>query len=307
MKKLILLVCCFALFAGCQKQQPQRRTQNFAPPQVRSTPINVPAEPVAYVGTVKFDTISIRVLILKHCFESIADADANDAIEAVNLAQQKGLSIKDIGNHHITKEGPKTWSKKTVSFESIKEFVSEQMKVDALPGDTFVIYTIGHGSGGGSLQHIGQRKILSDAFAAAAAENDQETLWWQLSCHAAAKLPAISDYSEEEQERFSMLASSSANKLSYFRTQGEQMEKVFGAIADESKEIDPNGDQMIDAKEFSDYLNNHIERGRGDLFYARSEEEVIFGYNLANAIPIEDRNNPQGEYPRDYIPMPRRR
>lgn len=28
--------------------------------------------------------------------------------------------------------------------------------------------------------------------------------------------------------------------------------------------------------------------------------------NWANKIPIKDRNNPQGEYPKDYIPMPKR-
>lgn len=309
MKRLTLLLCLF-LLVGCHKEN---RRPTYVPQQlpVRSTPIHVPAVPVHYVGTVKFESISIRLIVLKHCFESIADADAKDAIQAANLAESKGLNIKDIGNYYINKEGKVdrgsrlTWDQE-VSFQNLKEFVSEQMKIDAEPGDTFVIYTIGHGSGDGSLQYIGQRKILSDAFAAAAAENEQETLWWQLSCHAAANLPKISNYSELEQECFSMLASSPANKLSYFRTQGEQMEVVFGAIADKSKEIDPNGDEVIVAKEFSDFLNKHISQGRGDLFFARSEEEVIFGYNLANAIPVQDKNNPQGEYPRNYIPVPRR-
>jgi hypothetical protein len=305
MKKLILFVCCLVFLTSCKKEPPRRQVVRFDD-QPKSTPIQIAEGPVAYVGTVKFDTISIRLLVLKHCFESIADTDAKEAIEAVNLAEAKGLSIRNIGNHYITKDGPTERKRRQVSFESIKEFVSEQMKKDALPGDTFIIYTIGHGSGGGSLQHIGQRKILADAFAAAAAENQQETLWWQLSCHAAAKLPAISDYTEEEQEYFSMLASSPANKLSYFRTQGAQMEKVFGAIAEKSRYIDPDEDETIVAKEFASYLNKHISKGRGDLLYARSDEEVIFGYNLANAIPIRDRNNPQNEYPRGYIPSPRR-
>ena len=30
------------------------------------------------------------------------------------------------------------------------------------------------------------------------------------------------------------------------------------------------------------------------------------GFNLARKIPIIDRNNPQGQYPRDYIPLPHR-
>ena len=268
--------------------------------------VDVPARPVQYVGTVRFDSISIRLVVLKHCFESIADADAQDAIRAVNLAKSKGLNIKDVGNHHITKDGEaqdRVWGFDE-SIKDLKEFISEQMKIDAEPGDTFVVYTIGHGSGGGTLQHIGQRKILCDAIAAAAKENQQETLWWQLSCHAAASLPKISDYDEETQEHFSMLASSPANKVSYFRTQGEQMEKVFSAIAEQSKDIDPNQDEEIVAKEFAAYLDK-IDSGRGRLFFARSEEEVIFGYNLANAIPIMDRNNPQGEYPRNYIPTPR--
>lgn len=262
-----------------------------------------------HVGTVKSDLISIRLLILKHCFQSIADGDANSGLKAADLGRTKGLKIKDIGNYYLTKEGKSdkrvAWGK-FQSVEEIKSFVSEQMKITAEPGDTFFIYTIGHGAASGDLQLIGQRQILVDAFSQAAEENNQETFWWQLSCHAAAGLPQISTLNPKQQELFSMLPSSPANEVSYFDTQGQQLEKLFTALAEGSREIDPNQDCVVVAQELKDFLNKAVKPGRGDLLYARAPDEPIFGFNLANSIPIKDRNSPQKDYPKDYIPMPRR-
>lgn len=267
-----------------------------------------------FVGKVKFDNMSIRMIILRHCWDSIGIIDTKEAIQAVNVSASAGLTIEQIGDYNIDKNGTinknVSWSD-PMDFVGLKKFVSDQMKINAEAGDTFIIYTIGHGGGGGGLATLGQRADVMKTFAAAAAENQQETFWWQLSCHAAAKLPAISTLTEEEQGYFSMLASSPADQLSYFRTQGAQMKKVFNAMANKSREIDPNGDEMITAGEFRGFLNKHIPNGsfpsgrRGDLFFARSDDEPIFGaMPLARKIPIVDRDNPQGEYERDYIAIP---
>jgi hypothetical protein len=259
--------------------------------------------------------MSVRVLILRHTWDSISFTDTKQAIHAVDVAASKGLTIKQIGDYNIDKDGlDERVSWKSVSYEELRRFVDEQMKVDAEAGDTFVIYTIGHGGGGGGLQTLGQREDIMKIFAELAAKNQQETFWWQLSCHAAAKLPSISTLTEEEQDYFSMIASSPSDQLSYFCTQGEQMQKVFTALADKSREIDPDGDEVITAGELRKFLNKHVPSGsfpsghRGDLLFARSDDEPIFGaIGLARRIPIVDRDNPQGQYERDYIALPSRK
>lgn len=264
-----------------------------------------------FVGKVKFDNLSVRVIILRHCWDDVGVTDTKQAIQAVNVAASKGLTIKEIGDHNINKNGTisrnVSWSA-PMDFSGLKSFISEQMKVSAESGDTFVIYTIGHGGGDGDLVTLGQRRDIMKTFAEAAAENEQETFWWQLSCHAAAHLPAISTLSEKEQEHFSMIASSPANELSWFLTQGSQMQKVFIAMANKSTEIDPDQDEIITAGELRRFLNKHVSRGRGDLLFARSDDEPIFGViPLARKIPIVDRDNPQREYKRDYIAIPSRK
>ncbi len=252
---------------------------------------------------------------MKHCPDSIANVDANQAIQAVNLANSKGLTIESIGNYHINKEG-RTQESVAVSLgdrinindlEGLQKFVSEQMKIGAKTGDTLIVYTIGHGGGDGGLMRLGQRGNLMYALAAAAEENDQEVFWWQLSCHAAAELPTIAQLPERQQYLFSMVASSTAHELSYFSTQGQQMEIVFSALAEKNAEIDPDKDGIITGGELKTFMISKFGQKRGSLVYARSDDEPIFGfYGLFNKIPIIDRNNPQGNY-KNYIPIPRSR
>lgn len=268
-----------------------------------------------FIGKVKFESMSIRVLILRHTWDNISFTDTKQAISAVNVAASKGLTIKEIGDFNIDKDGlDKRVKFEAIAYEELTEFIDEQMKIGAEAGDTLVIYTIGHGGGGGGLQTLGQRKDIMNIFAELAAKNQQETFWWQLSCHAAAKLPDISTLTEEEQDYFSMIASSPSNQLSYFCTQGEQMQKVFTALAEKSPKIDPNGDEIVTAGELKQFLNEAVPSGsfpsgrRGDLLFARSDDEPIFGaIGLARRIPIIDRDNPQGEYERDYIAIPSRK
>lgn len=264
-----------------------------------------------YIGKLSIsDTMSIRVLILKHCPDSIADVDAGQAISAVNLAASKGLTIKDIGNYRIDKKGKtdRVVFDKLHSgndLEGLKKFIMDQMKIDAKPNDTLVIYTIGHGGGGGELMRLGLRAPFMKILAEAAEENDQQTLWWQLSCHAAAKLPEISTLNEKQQYLFSMVASSPANELSYFNTQGAQLSKLFSAMAVKSKDIDPDQNNTITAKELSDFLTKEYGQKRGKLVFAKNPEKPIFGViSEANRIPIIDKSGPQKEYPKNHIPNP---
>lgn len=251
--------------------------------------------------------IRVRLLILKHAWEQMADDDANLAIQAVQAASSRGLRIENIGNHFIDRDGKrKVAIVEYDSVEKLKSFVSEQMKVNPVSGDTFIVFTIGHGFGSGDLQRLGQRVEIMKALAAAAEENEQETLWWQLSCHATARLPMITELPKSQQGYFSMLASSTAEQTSSSGVQGRIMERVFVALAEKSTELDPNGDEIITMRELRDFLNKDGSR-RGTLLFAASEDEQIFGgISLANRIRIIDRNNPQREYPRNYIPLPRR-
>lgn len=277
----------------------------------RSDMVETRNVPEQFIGAVKLDEmITVRLLVLKHCPDAIGNTDSNQAVAAANLAATKGLTIKDIGNYHIDKNGRANgvlvWGKQFADLEGLKRFISEQMKVDAQPDDTLVIYTIGHGGGGGELMRLGQREPFMKIMAEAAEENDQETFWWQLSCHAGAKLPAISTLNERQQELFSMTASSPGNELSYFCTQGALMQKFFGAMATKSSEIDPDQDGVITAGELKTFMVKSFGQKRGSLLFAKSDEEPIFGLlgGLANRIPIVDRNGPQIKYPKNYIPRP---
>jgi len=252
--------------------------------------------------------VKIRVLALKHSKENMAQGDEDLAFRSIQRAREKGLGIKPIGGHWVNRDG--IMRVVLVDFEwnidKFREFVSEQMKIDAESGDTVIVFTIGHGFRQGKLDNLGDRADVLRAIAQAAAENDQRTLWWQLSCYGTAGMPSFTSLSSKEQELLSLVASSDSSTPSPAGVEGTLMGKVFDAIAEDSKEIDPNGDDQIVAAEFRNFLRSSGTR-RADLFFASSEDQVIFGgRSLANQIPIVDRNNPQAEYPSDYIPAPRR-
>jgi hypothetical protein len=191
--------------------------------------------------------------------------------------------------------------------DKLKAFINSQMKVGAEADDTLIIYTIGHGGGGGGLQYLGQRKEIMKILAECAEENQQETFWWQLSCHAAAELPGIDTLNPVQQDIFAMTASSPASQVSYFCTQGVIMQKFFNAMAEDSPDVDPDQNGTIVAQEIKDFLNKFVESGRGDLVYAKSPDEPIFGImSLARLIPIENADGTERDFSKDYIPMPGR-
>lgn len=261
-----------------------------------------------YGSSVLQPDMSIRLIALKHCRESMADGDANLALGAVKKAKDAGLNIKAVGNHYINKNGV-GMQVKFIDFNSdlpkLRDFVTKEMKTEATPGDTLIIFTIGHGMPDGTLVGLGQRADVMKALADAADENDQRTLWWQLSCHAAARLPDIKSLSVNQQRVFSVLASSTAQDTSAAFVQGKIMETVFMALARKDKSIDPDGDGMITAQEFRNFLNASGSR-KGDLLFVSSMENPIFGFDdWANRIPIVNRIVPQDFFPTSKIPYPK--
>ena len=263
-----------------------------------SIPVQTDAVPLQYVGKVKVSGISVRLLVLKHCFEQMADDDAELVIQGANLAATKGLDIQGIGNHYINSNGQteRLWGEK-YTLDRLKDFVSQQMKINAEAGDTLIIFTVGHGSGGGYLQDLGQRREVMEAFAKAAAENNQETIWWQLSCYAEANLPSIDSLPKDQQELFSVVASSDANTPSPAYVEGKIMQKFFVGLAESFSSIDSNGDDMITAGEMSHFVTNR-------RIFAKSENEILFGFSWARRLPIIDRNGENREYPKDFILLP---
>lgn len=233
--------------------------------------------------------LAIRLLVLKHSRESMADNDANLAAKAAEDAADKGLKIKVIGIHYID------------DVSDLKGFVSEQMKKDAKAGDTLIIHTIGHGHPSGILHNIGNREKVMKAFADAAEENKQETFWWQLSCYACAQLPAISSLNVMQQNIFSMLASSTADKTSGIETQARIMRHVFMELAEREGNIDKNQDGSIVAHELTVFINTLDSAKRGDLIFAKTPEEAIFEKDWF--IPILNHSSEQS-FDEDYIVKP---
>ena len=231
---------------------------------------------------------SIRVLILKHCRESMAHYDANLAVRAVNKGKEAGLDIKMIGNHNVD------------NLNELEDVFREKIKNQAKQGDTLIVHTIGHGGYEGGLQFLGQRQKVMEVFVKVAEANKQETIWWQLSCHASSRLPKVNS----QQKLFSNLASSQASRESPSGEQGPIMEKLFVGIANKEVDTDKNG--VITAGELSIYLNRISNRLRlGDRVFARSSKEPIFGtlFGAIN-IPIYDWNKHQLKKGENFILLP---
>lgn len=237
--------------------------------------------------------LSIRVLIFRHADQQMAIDDANLVIRGVEKAKEKGLDIKVIGNHLVRNK------------DELQSILESKVTTDAIAGDTLIVHTIGHGfSGGGGLDRLGKRADVMDILVKTAQKHQQEMIWWQLSCYAAANLPDIHSLSPNDQNLFSNIASSNASQTSAAGIQGKIMERVFMAMAERSKAIDPDGDDIITAKELKDFLNSLDGSRRGDLLFAQAQDEPIFGVFGPGSIPIIDRNRPQRQYERNFIPIP---
>lgn len=233
--------------------------------------------------------LSIRVLICRHTPEQMAINDANLTKRGVDAAAAKGLDIKTVDDVLVR------------SLDDFNNAVQNNIVKNSVPGDTLIIHTIGHGFRGGGLQRLGQRRQVMKSMVDAAQENQQEVIWWQLSCYANSDLPHTED------DLFSNIATSSANRQSPTGVHGRIMAKVFMALAMEDSKIDPDGDGAVTAHELKNFMNGIDSQRRGDLVFARSSDEVIFGSFGPWLIPIHDWQNPYREFDRRYIPIPRRR
>lgn len=258
---------------------------------------------------VSFDTsYPIRVLILKHSKEKMADDDAAMVMDAVNKANRESLNIQGIGNHfiHDTKKiRASIFEVESYEPESLKEFVSQKLSENPNPDGTSIIMTIGHGSPSGGLHNLGKREEVQKALAEAAEDNAQKVLWWQLSCYSAAKLPDLNSLTPSQQKLFSVLNTSNENTPSPAYIEGKIMEKLFGAMLSEDNELDKDGNNEVTGREFRDYMNT-IRKGRGDLLRSSDMESPLFGLSLANRIAILD----QGQFEfkeKNFIPQPRKR
>lgn len=245
----------------------------------------------------------IRVLILKHSKEKMADDDAKMVVDAIGKAS--GLDVKSVGNHFINDTKKirvclGNWEE----IENLKEFMSEQMRTNKTSDSTLIVFTIGHGSPSGGLHNLGKRSELQMAIAEAAEENDQKVLWWQLSCYAAAKLPPIESLNEKQMDLLSVLNTSDEKTPSPAYIEGKIMEQMFASIS--SGEMDADGNQEINGLEFSEKMNK-IRKGRGNLLRMRDPQAPLFGISPANRIPIFDTNNGRTFPSKGFIPFPRRK
>jgi hypothetical protein len=240
----------------------------------------------------------------------MADGDADLAIKAVKNAAAKGLPIKVVGNHFVDGRlvagfpQNQDFVQHIYDAETLNQYVNQYIKDGATPGDTLIIFTIGHGFPSGGLASIGKRSDVQKVLVEAAERNNQKVLWWQLSCHASAGLPGIDTLTPRQQELFTMFASSSASETSAAYVQGNIMAKIFDAMASNSSNLDANGDGKITAAELRTFMNT-INGSYGSRVHARSPDFVIFGKMGVPFLPIVDRNGPQGRYEEDYVFLPR--
>lgn len=194
--------------------------------------------------------------------------DANLAIHSIENASSKGLMIEVVGNYFFTSN----------DHAEFKKFIDEKMKINKKHNDTFIIHTIGHGFHDGNLQNLGNRAKIMKIIAEVAEDNNQRTLWWQLSCYACAGLPDIHDLPEGQQNLINVFASSPANEQSGTEVQARIMGKLFTAMADKNKELDPDGDNIITANEMKNYLNTLDRSNRGDLLFSKNQNTKLFGF-----------------------------
>lgn len=254
--------------------------------------------------SVALNNISIRVLILKHSNEKMADDDAKMVVNAVNKATNDDLDVIEIGNHfiHETKK-IRIAICNYAEIPNLRAFISDKLKVNKTPNDTVIVFTVGHGSTSGYLHNLGERSELQKAIAEAAEENDQKVLWWQLSCYSAARLPPIETLTPRQQELLSVLNTSDEKTPSPAYVEGKIMEQLFSAMAQNSNELDVDQNWEITGIELRDYLDK-VKKGRGSLLRTFNFHDSIFGINLANRILILDHTSQKSQQIPGFIPMP---
>lgn len=249
----------------------------------------------------KNDNISIRVLILKHSKEQMADDDANMIINAIEKSSNN-LKVQSIGNHFINETKKIRFSIYECSeINNLKDFIDEKIKINYCPNDTVILFTIGHGSPNGHLHNLGQRSELQKCIAEAAEINNQKILWWQLSCYAAANLPSLDSLNFQQKKLLSILNTSNETTLSPAYLEGKIIEKLFTAMIVEDPSLDEDKNNEITSLELKNFLNI-TKKGRGDLLRTFNFNESIFGTNVSRKIKIINHNNNS----KVIIPIPKK-
>lgn len=234
--------------------------QGPLPPQapIRWAPLPPQAPPIPAVGK------SIRMLVVRHAAEPMADTDANLAIQGAVAAAADGLDIKVVGN--VLNQGGIEGFQKTISTYATK---------DAKAGDVLIVHTIGHGSPTGQLMTLGARSQVVSVLSKVAEANNQDIMWWQLSCFAAAQLPPI------ESTRLIVVSSSDAATPSPAFLQGRIMSRLFKAMARKNRALDADGDGEVTPEELEGFIKQESPRC-GGLFFARNRNKTIFRLEKQN-------------------------
>jgi hypothetical protein len=256
----------------------------------------------------------IRVLIFKHSREYIADHDAELVLQAIKHGESQGLDVHSIGAYYFTEPVKGMVSDDPFTnilmepveekrFQRFQDFISDNIKKDKSQRDNVIVFSVGHGSPSGYLHNIGQRTNVFKALAAAAAENKQPMLWWQLSCYASAGLPSLSSLPPEQQKYFNMVASSDSRQSSYIDIQGKIMDRLFTAMVNDK--VDTNHNGVIEANELDAFfrLPGSLRDGGGPIVYSLKPDSIFFGFK-GLGIPILDRIGTQGIYNEEYVPIP---
>lgn len=102
---MMVVVFITVILVLCSSQQPPSQQPEVCVLQGSSRYVGHPvAHSVAHEAPFPFNP-KIRLLVLKHCPDDIADTDAHQALRAADMAASKGLTIEKIGNYHINKDG----------------------------------------------------------------------------------------------------------------------------------------------------------------------------------------------------------
>lgn len=222
------------------------------------------------VGLLAFNPIfsgeyNIRLVVLKHCSEAMAEQDAQLVIDALKEASKKGLSIKFLDKYIISQKLTKEqWTK----------LWSTVMAQDAQEDDTLIVFTVGHGFPTGNLAVIGPRAEFLETLAECALKNKQKILWWQLSCFASSGLTEVSKLPEEQQKYVILVPSTPTDHQSSAGVQGLIFGKVLTSLLDDSADV--NKDGVISVEELREVINKYDNLKRGRLIKAYKEDHSVF-------------------------------
>ncbi|HLW67833.1 MAG TPA: hypothetical protein VKS79_21120 [Gemmataceae bacterium] len=178
-----------------------------------------------------------RLLVIAHDDSWFATQDTNDA---VNAAKENHIPV--VGTFQSVRVPAARWS---------DEWLDGLASKDARPGDTLIVFTVGHGAREGFLYGLGARQWVVNRLATMAVRNKQRVLWWQLSCHAGAGLEY---YDQQPYEVTQWLTIFCASPAAYVAWSGEEaglMRRLFARLRERPD---------MNMEEFQDFLCHNDNR-----------------------------------------------